>query len=172
MKVTLLLPQDISNRFSLYQARRSARVLPQSLINLIYQLVAKPCAWLLTTRMNFLLSFPLHSRVEQHSLLSWRSFSPFFFLPYLHLSSELLPLLPSLERFCGSKSLTRGQVWNPYRWVPYPISSLTPKESLPTTSLTGNSFWGQRIVEKLQPVKYWFGEGHLNHSWFPSPSFS
>jgi len=41
MEVTLLLPWDLGNKFSLYQARRYARLLPHSLISLIYPLVTK-----------------------------------------------------------------------------------------------------------------------------------
>jgi hypothetical protein len=86
------------------------------------------------------------------SLLFWRLFSLLCFLADLSLSPKLLPFFPSSARLHGSESPTRGQAWKPYRWVPCPISSLTLEDGLPTTSLTGNSFLGQRTVEKLHPV--------------------
>jgi hypothetical protein len=103
--------------------------------------------------MILLLIFSLNSRVEKKcSPLFSRFFSLLFFLAYLSLFPKLIPLFPSSTRLCGSESPTRGQTWKPYRWVPCPISSLTLEDGLPTSSLTGNSFLGQRIVEKLHPV--------------------
>jgi hypothetical protein len=147
MKVTLLLPPDLGNRFSLCQARRYARVLPQSLISLIYHLVAKTLAhgFLHPERAYFSVLFS--TRELQCSLLFSRSFSPLLLSCRSASTPELLPFFPSSTRLRGSESPTHGQVWKPYRWVPCPISSLTLEEGLPTTSLTGNSFMGQRTVE-------------------------
>jgi hypothetical protein len=66
MKVTLLLPQELGNWFSLLQERRSARVLPQSLISLIYHIVAKPFPWLLTARSSLLLIFFLSTSESKY----------------------------------------------------------------------------------------------------------
>jgi hypothetical protein len=75
MEVTLLLPRDLGNKILLHQARRSVRALSQSLVNLVYLLVARPFPRLLIAKTSFLLSFSLNSRVEACSLLFWKLFS-------------------------------------------------------------------------------------------------
>jgi hypothetical protein len=81
-------PTRTWKRFPLLQIRRSTRVLPQSLISLIYQLVARPCPRLLTAKTIFLLIFS-------------RLFSLLYCLADLSMSLELPPFFPSSARLCG-----------------------------------------------------------------------
>jgi hypothetical protein len=53
-----------------------------------------------------------------------------------------------------------------------PISSLNLEDGLPTTSLTGNSFLGQRTVEQLHPVGTGLVRVISTILGFPSPSLS
>jgi hypothetical protein len=75
------------------------------------------------------------------------------FLVDLPMSPKLLPFFPSLAILCGSESPTHRQASNPYRWVPYPISSLNLEESFQITSLNVNSFLGHRTIEQLHLVR-------------------
>jgi hypothetical protein len=108
MEVTLLLPQDLCIRFSLYQARRYPRLLSESLVSLIYQIVTKPCPMILTTKTNFLLNFSLNFRIEVYSLLLSREcFSILSYLSYLSLSPNYL-ISCFLQQVCVGP--------NPHSW--------------------------------------------------------
>jgi hypothetical protein len=172
MKVTLLLPHELGVWFSLLQERRSARVLPQSLVNPIYHLVAKPCPWLLSAKTILLLNFSFQLPSQSILLSSWRVFFSTLLSRQICLYPQITSFLSFLNKVAWVRIPIRGQAWKPYRWVPCPISSLTLEDGLPTTSLTGNSFLGQRIVEKLHPVGTGLVRVISTILGFPSPSLS
>jgi hypothetical protein len=141
MEVTLLLPQGLNKRFSLYQARGSATS--------TFTVTRQPrlSTWTENTANNFLrpkracFSVLLRTR-ELHALFSLLEMGLSTLLPRRSTSAhELLPFFPSSARLRGSESPTHGQVWKPYRWVPCPISSLTLEEGFPTTSLLVIHLW-------------------------------
>jgi hypothetical protein len=128
MEVTLLLPQELSKQFSLYQARGSAT----STSTVTHQ--PHLSSWTENISSSFLhperscFSVLLRTRECKHSSLFWRLVSRLFPFADLPLPTKLLPFFPSSTRLCGSESPTHGQVWKPCRWVLFPISSLTLEE--------------------------------------------
>jgi hypothetical protein len=76
MKATLLLPLDLGNQFSRFQARRFARVLLQSLFILVYQLVKKTLLMASCSQNEFISLFFFEPGSYMCSLLFSRLFSP------------------------------------------------------------------------------------------------
>jgi hypothetical protein len=65
----------------------------------------------------------------------------------------MLPFFPfSAMIACGSNFPVHGQVWKPYRWVVYPIPSLTLEEAFPPTILKGIHSWSE-VYSDLEQFK-------------------
>jgi hypothetical protein len=110
---------------------------------------SEPCPRLLTAKTRFLLIFCLNFRIKVSSLLFSEECFLYSAISQIFLCPQITSFLAFLKKVAWVQIPIRSQAWNPYKWVPFPISSLTLEDGLPTTSLTGNSFMGQRTVEKL-----------------------